>query len=61
VLHLGCVGITEGTTEQKLDVWKKGQVLHPHLREVCKDIVGIDYDETTVMALHDLEYNKLLI
>jgi SAM-dependent methyltransferase len=61
VLHLGCVGITEGTTEQKLDAWKKEQVLHPHLREVCKDIVGIDYDETTVMALRDLGYSELLI
>lgn len=50
VLHFGCVGFTDCTPEQKIELAKKS--LHAKLTEVC-DCVGIDYDKGVIEELRN--------
>jgi predicted TPR repeat methyltransferase len=61
VLHLGCVGITEGTLDDKLRAWRQEGVIHIHLQKVCKYIVGVDHDEVAILALRKMGYERLLV
>jgi len=48
VLHLGCIGETDTSPEEKLNAYAAGRVLHPHLAAVCRELVGIDIDVAAV-------------
>jgi hypothetical protein len=52
VLHLGCVGETELSSEVKVEAFRSKRVLHPHLREVAREVVGVDLDAETIKLLH---------
>lgn len=60
VLHLGCLGITEGSTEEKVTSMLAGGVLHAQIRGTCRDIVGVDYDAVTVQALRQQGFTDIL-
>lgn len=60
VLHLGCIGITEGTLAEKIEAMNKGTVLHSQLRKTAKDLVGIDYDQSTVQELNKNGFEEIL-
>jgi 2-polyprenyl-3-methyl-5-hydroxy-6-metoxy-1,4-benzoquinol methylase len=51
VLHLGCIGETDVSPEEKLNAYVAGRVLHPHLAAVCRELVGIDIDSASVELL----------
>jgi len=60
VLHLGCIGITEGSTEEKVTSMLEARVLHAQLRRICRDIVGVDYDTATVQELRQRGFTDIL-
>ena len=60
VLHLGCIGITEGSLFDKLEAMRNGFVIHAHIRRVAREILGIDYDLETVKALNKLGYLEIV-
>ncbi len=60
VLHLGCIGITEGTTDDKVHAMINGRVLHAAIRKHARRVVGIDYDLSTVQALQHLGFTEIL-
>lgn len=60
VLHLGCIGITEGSTDEKITSMVDDGVLHAKLRRQCREIVGIDYDQATVDALRYRGFTEII-
>lgn len=60
VLHLGCLGITEGSAEEKINAMREEKVLHAVIRKTSSFLVGIDYDKSTVNALRKLGYSEIL-
>ena len=60
VLHLGCIGITEGSTDEKVTAMVDDGVLHAQLRRRCRDLVGIDYDQATVEALRSRGFTEII-
>ncbi len=44
VLHLGCIGETDVSVNKKLEAFAKKRVLHPHLVDLAREIVGVDSD-----------------
>lgn len=60
VLHLGCLGMTESSTAEKVASMQRGQVLHAQLRQTCQSIVGVDYDVETVQALRQQGFADIL-
>jgi len=60
VLHLGCIGITEGATDEKVTSMMAERVLHAKLRRICRDIVGVDYDKATVQALVQRGFTEII-
>lgn len=60
VLHLGCIGITEGSTDEKVLSMVDEGVLHAKLRRRCRDIVGLDYDQTTVQELQARGFTEII-
>jgi len=60
VLHLGCIGITEGSTVEKITSMVEDRVLHAHVRRICRDIVGMDYDHATVAALRQRGFTEII-
>ena len=52
VLHLGCVGFTDCTHQQKVSL--AHQSLHAKLSEMT-DCVGVDYDAATIKELQEAE------
>jgi len=59
-LHLGCVGITEGTVEEKVRAMREERVIHAVLRKHVKKIVGIDYDTQSVKVLQRLGFSEII-
>lgn len=51
VLHLGCIGETDGSLEVKAAAYERGRVLHPHLINAASEVVGIDLNEPAVEML----------
>jgi hypothetical protein len=60
VLHLGCIGITEGSTAEKIDAMRQGGVLHTHLKELTLELVGVDYDMATIKELNKLGFTEIV-
>lgn len=60
VLHLGCIGITEGSLAEKVEAMRGGDVLHTHLRRVARELAGIDYDRQAVQELNRLGFAEIL-
>lgn len=60
VLHLGCIGITEGSVEEKLRAMREQRVIHALIREHSTQVVGIDYDRQTVDELRKLGYSEIV-
>ncbi len=60
VLHLGCIGITEGSMDEKIKAMKEEKVLHAVIRRTASHLTGIDYDFKTVNALRKLGYSEIL-
>src|SRR5262249_23969877 len=58
--HLGCIGITEGSTAEKIASMVDDRVLHAQVRRICRDIVGIDYDQATVDALRQRGFTEII-
>ena len=44
MLHLGCIGETDVSTDQKLSAFAARRVLHPHLMAAAREVVGLDLD-----------------
>lgn len=51
VLHLGCVGFTDCTTEEKVASAK--QSLHALITDTAKECTGVDLDDETIKELRD--------
>lgn len=60
VLHLGCLGMTECSTTDKVVSMRTGRVLHAQLREACHSIVGVDYDVETVQELQQHGFDDIV-
>lgn len=60
VLHLGCIGITEGSVEEKIKAIQEQRVIHALIRKYSAQIVGIDYDRQVVNELQRLGYSEIL-
>ncbi len=60
VLHLGCIGITEGSMDEKIKAMKEEKVLHAVIRKTASQLIGVDYDINTVEALRKLGYSEIL-
>ena len=52
VLHLGCVGYTDGTTDQKIAMAK--QSLHAAVTDAACECNGVDLDDVAIADLRDL-------
>src|SRR5207248_4425866 len=48
VLHLGCIGETDCSLDEKLEAFRTGRALHPNLIRVASDVVGIDLNAAAV-------------
>jgi 2-polyprenyl-3-methyl-5-hydroxy-6-metoxy-1,4-benzoquinol methylase len=48
VLHLGCIGETDCSPEEKLHTFRTGRALHANLLRVASDVVGIDLNADAV-------------
>jgi 2-polyprenyl-3-methyl-5-hydroxy-6-metoxy-1,4-benzoquinol methylase len=53
VLHLGCVGFTDGTHAEKIALAKSS--LHARLSEVALECTGVDLDGDAIRELRDLK------
>src|SRR5919106_82814 len=53
VLHLGCIGMTEGTASERLRFFESPSSLHSRLRDVARLVIGIDVDAEIVSKLHE--------
>jgi 2-polyprenyl-3-methyl-5-hydroxy-6-metoxy-1,4-benzoquinol methylase len=51
VLHLGCIGETDVSTDQKLSAFAARRVLHPHLMAAAREVVGLDLDGDAIDLL----------
>jgi hypothetical protein len=51
VFHLGFVGETDESLEAKVRAFKDGRVLHPHVVNVAREVVGLDRDAQAVKAI----------
>lgn len=60
VLHLGCIGVTEGSVEEKIRAMREGRVLHALVRKYSAQAVGLDYDYQAVSKLRELGYTEIL-
>jgi len=60
VLHLGCVGITEGSISEKIRAMEIGLVIHPHIKKRAKRLIGIDYDFKIVKHLQKLGFSEII-
>jgi len=62
VLHLGCIGETDVSSEDKLEAFAAKRVLHPHLLGVAREVVGVDLDAPTVELIRShLRVENILI
>ena len=48
VLHLGCIGETDASLDQKVDAVRDEQTLHSQLLKVALTVAGIDRDERAI-------------
>ena len=53
VLHLGCVGETDLSSEEKVQTFSAKRVLHPHLMAIAREVLGIELDDRGVELLRD--------
>jgi hypothetical protein len=60
VLHLGCIGDTEKSVNDKVQAMLSEHVLHAELRKSTADIVGVDYDLPVVEELHKKGYDDII-
>lgn len=60
VLHLGCIGITEGSIEEKVRAMLEERVIHALIRRHSARVVGIDYDRQSVDDLRRLGYSEIV-
>lgn len=60
VLHLGCIGETEGTTADKISAMISERVIHALIRKRAGYVIGIDHDFSTVEALRRLGYEEIV-
>jgi SAM-dependent methyltransferase len=51
VLHLGCIGETDASPEDKLQAFRAKRVLHPHLVAAAREVIGVDIDADAVDLL----------
>jgi hypothetical protein len=51
VFHLGCIGETDGTLEDKVRAFLTGRALHPNLMKVASEVVGIDLNKEAVQCV----------
>lgn len=59
VLHLGCIGETLGSTNDKVDSMDNMRSLHAKLRLIAT-VTGIDHDQSGVQALRERGYNEII-
>ena len=60
MLHLGCIGITEGSLKAKVKAMLNGNVLHAQLRRATKRVMSIDHDLESVKELQREEFSEIL-
>jgi 2-polyprenyl-3-methyl-5-hydroxy-6-metoxy-1,4-benzoquinol methylase len=60
VLHLGCIGMTERSIADKALAMCERRVLHPLIKQVAADVIGVDKDEAAVMQLYRLGWHEII-